>query len=58
MYDLKDSRGVPVSAGIPPLVRFAVTIGVLMILSIVGAVVFGSPYHHVWPSINSTHIKL
>lgn len=58
MYDLKDSRGVPVSAGIPPLVRAAVIIGIIGIIAILGAVVFGSPFHHVWPSINSTHIKL
>jgi hypothetical protein len=58
MYDVKDSRGVPVSTGIPPVVRVAVAIGIVMILTIVGAVVYGSTYHHVWPSINSTHIKL
>jgi hypothetical protein len=58
MYDVKDSRGVPVSGGIPPIVRIAATIGVVMILMILGACIFGSAYHHVWPSINSTHIKL
>jgi len=58
MYDLKDERGVPVSAGIPPIVVWAVVIGILMIFAILGMVIFGSNYHHVWPSVDSTHIKL
>lgn len=58
MYDIKDSRGVPVSSGIPPIVIWAVSIGILMIFIILGAVIFGSNFHHVWPSIDSTHIKL
>jgi hypothetical protein len=58
MYDLKDERGVPVSSGIPPIVIWAVSIGILMIFSILGSVIFGSNFHHVWPAIDSTHIKL
>jgi len=58
MYDIKDERGVPVSSGIPPIVIWAVSIGILAIFTILGLVVFGSPFHHVWPSIDSTHIKL
>jgi hypothetical protein len=58
MYDLKDSRGVPVSSGIPPIVVWAVSIGIVLIFVIIGLVVFGSNYHHVWPSRDSTHIQL
>jgi len=58
MYDIKDERGVPVSSGIPPIVIWAVSIGILMIFTILGMTVFGSSFHHIWPSIDTTHIKL
>ncbi len=58
MYDIKDERGVPVSSGIPPIVVVAVLIGVLMVFTILGMTIFGSPFHHIWPSIDTTHIKL
>jgi len=58
MYDIKDDRGVPVSAGIPPIVKWAAIIGVLGIMVILGMTIFGSPYHHIWPSLDTTKIKL
>jgi hypothetical protein len=58
MYDIRDSRGVPVSGGIPPIVRVAFVIGVILIFTIGGMVVFASRYGHVWPSQDSTRIKL
>ena len=58
MYDIKDERGVPVSSGIPPIVVWAVAIGILMICSILGMTVFSSNFHHIWPSINTTRTKL
>ena len=58
MYDIKDERGVPVSSGIPPIVVAAVVIGILIIFAILGMTIFGSPFHHIWPSIDTTHIKL
>jgi hypothetical protein len=58
MYDVRDERGVPISAGIPPIVRVAFGIGTLLIFIIGGLVVFASRYGHVWPSINSTRIHL
>lgn len=58
MYDIKDERGVPVSAGIPPIVIVAVIIGIMMIFTILGLVIFGSPFHHIWPAIDTTHIKV
>jgi hypothetical protein len=58
MYDIKDERGVPVSSGIPPIVVWAVVIGILMIFSILGMTIFSSNFHHIWPSLDTTHIKL
>jgi hypothetical protein len=58
MYDPKDFRGVPVSAGIPPLVRWSGLIGLVCIFLMVGIVIAASRYGHVWPAIDSTHIKL
>ncbi len=58
MYDIKDERGVPVSTGIPPIVIVAVIIGICLIFTILGLVIFGSPFHHIWPSIDTTHIKV
>jgi hypothetical protein len=58
MYDIRDSRGVPVSGGIPPIVRVAFVIGVIIIFTMGGMVVGASMFGHVWPSQNSTRIKL
>ena len=58
MYDPKDHRGVPISAGIPPLVRWSGLIGFVVIIAIVGIVIGASHYGHVWPSPDSAHIKL
>jgi hypothetical protein len=58
MYDIKDERGVPVSSGIPPIVIWAVAIGIVMIFGILGMTIFGSNFHHIWPAIDTTHIKL
>jgi hypothetical protein len=58
MNDPKDSRGVPISAGIPPIVTWSAIFGVIMVFVIVGLVIYASPYGHVWPSIDSTKIKL
>lgn len=58
MYDPKDHRGVPVSAGIPPLVRWSGLIGLVVIIAIVGIVIHESGYAHVWPAPDSAHILL
>ena len=58
MYDIKDSRGVPVSGGIPPIVRISAIIGIIIIFIIGGIVVGASRYGHVWPSTDSMHIRL
>jgi len=58
MYDPKDFRGVPVSAGIPPIIRWSGIIGFIAILCVVGIVIGASRYGHVWPSPDSAKIKL
>lgn len=58
MYDPKDFRGVPVSAGIPPLVRWSGLLGFVAVLCILGIVIGASRYGHVWPAKDSTMIKL
>jgi hypothetical protein len=58
MYDIKDSRGVPVSGGIPPVVTIAATIGLIMILAVLGIVIGASRSGHVWPAADTTKIPL
>jgi hypothetical protein len=58
MYDPKDTRGVPVSAGIPPIIRWSGLIGLVAIFVMVGIVIGASRYGHVWPSPDSARIKL
>ena len=54
MYDLKDDRGVPISAGIPPIVVIAAIIGLIMIFTI-GTLVFStSSANHRWPASTTT----
>ncbi|MBD5657349.1 MAG: hypothetical protein IAI50_19530, partial [Candidatus Eremiobacteraeota bacterium] len=49
MYDRTDDRGVPISAGIPPIVVFAGVIGVIVILTIISIVFSNSGFGHAWP---------
>lgn len=58
MYDLHDERGVPVSAGIPPLVRIAAAIGLLIIFVMGALVISASAYGHSWPAENTLKIPL
>jgi hypothetical protein len=59
MYDPNPYKhGIPVSAGIPPLIRWSGIIGFVAILCVVGIVIGASRYGHVWPSSDSAHIKL
>lgn len=58
MYDPKDARGVPVSAGIPKIVIYAAILGFVVIIYMLGIVIGTSAYGHVWPSLDSTRIKL
>ena len=58
MHDNRAERGIPISAGIPPLVIAAVIVGILVILSIVAMVFLNSGVGHVWPAANSTTLNL
>ena len=50
MYDKVDSRGVPVSKGIPSIVQIAGIVGVVVIFVIGGSVVLTSGWGHGWPA--------
>ncbi len=58
MHENRDERGIPISAGIPPLVVFAVIAGVIVILAIVTMVFANSSVGHVWPASGSTTLDL
>ncbi len=58
MIDPADDRGVPKSAGIPPLVRIAGAIGVMMILGMAALTIAASQYDHVWPAKDTMTIPL
>jgi len=58
MYDPKPTEAIPVSAGIPPLIRWSGILGFIAIICVVAIVIGASRYGHVWPSLDSTHIKL
>lgn len=58
MYDKVDSRGVPISKGIPTLVQVAGLIGVIVIFIIGGSVVFSSGWGHLWPSQSVQRVTL
>ncbi len=58
MNEVKDERGIPISAGIPPIVIVAVCVCVTMVFIIVGLVLSNSNFGHSWPAVNSTTINL
>jgi hypothetical protein len=53
-----DFSEVPQSRGIPPVIRYAVIVGLVMIFAIGGATVLLSGYGHVWPSDHSMRVNL
>lgn len=55
MYDPKDSRGVPTSSGIPPIVIISSLVGLTMIVVMMALVIIASSANHRWPS--STSVK-
>jgi hypothetical protein len=58
MYDVEDERGVPISAGIPPIVMWAGIAGVILIFVIAGLVLGTSENGHHWPWDKALNIKL
>jgi hypothetical protein len=58
MYDPKDTRGVPISGGIPSIVTWTGVAGIILIFIIAGLVLGSAGYGHVWPAENALNIKL
>ena len=58
MYDRHDERGVPISAGIPPIIFISAIIGLILIATMVTLVFANSGFGHAWPSNTSTTLKL
>jgi len=58
MYDPLDARGVPVSRGVPMLVRIATIVGILVIFAVGVTVIAFALYGHVWPPTASLRIPL
>jgi hypothetical protein len=59
MYDPKDSRGVPLSTGVPPIVTVSLLALVGLVLALLTTVIVSSGAGHQWPSSKSTdfHMK-
>jgi hypothetical protein len=58
MYDRKDERGVPISAGIPPIIFISAIIGLCVIATMVTLVFSNSAFGHAWPSDKSLTLPL
>jgi hypothetical protein len=58
MYDIKDDRGVPVSSGIPPIVRISAVIGIIVVFTMLTIVFRNSSFGHSWPSNDSVSIPI
>ena len=58
MYDITDKRGVPVSRGVPMVVRISAAIGILAIFVIGGFTVKMAGYGHRWPAARTLRIPL
>ncbi|MBV8689714.1 MAG: hypothetical protein JOZ59_06370 [Candidatus Eremiobacteraeota bacterium] len=58
MYDITDKRGVPVSRGVPMVVRISAAIGILAIFVIGGFTVKMAGYGHQWPAARTLRIPL
>jgi hypothetical protein len=58
MHDRYDERGVPISAGIPPIIYIAAFIGLILIATMVTLVFSSSSANHRWPSQSTQTIPL
>lgn len=50
MYDVQDERGVPVSKGVPMIVRVAGVVGLIAIFAVGYDVIAWASYGHQWPA--------
>jgi hypothetical protein len=53
-----DFSQVPQSRGVPPVIRYAVMVGLVMIFAIGAASCLLSGYGHVWPEDHSMRVNL
>jgi hypothetical protein len=53
-----DEQGVPISGGIPPIVKIAAMIMISAIFVLLAMVFLDSHANHVWPAANSATIPL
>lgn len=58
MYDPTDERGVPVSRGVPLVVRIATVIGILCIFGVGASVIMLSGSGHWWPDQKALRVPL
>lgn len=58
MYDPMDNRGVPVSKGVPPAVRYAAAVGLVFIFAMGFLTVFDADYGHKWPAASVLRLPL
>lgn len=49
---------IPISAGIPPIVKISTAVGLLVVLLFISVVVATAPQGHVWPAEDSLKVKL
>ena len=49
---------IPISKGIPPILRWFFFFGIVLVVIIISLVVWQSYYGHVWPESGATHIRL
>ena len=58
MYDPQDERGVPISAGMPPVVLYAGIGGLVLIVFVAALVLSQSQFGHIWPASDAVNLKL
>jgi hypothetical protein len=58
MNDMRDSRGVPISSGVPMIVRVMAVIGLCVIFTMLGIVITASKFGHAWPTSTAVQIPL
>jgi len=58
VHDRFDERGVPISAGIPPIIFISAIIGVILIFTIISLVFSNAAFGHAWPSDKSETLPL
>ena len=58
MYDVTDNRGVPVSRGLPMIVRVSAIIGIIAIFAIGAFTINQAGYGHHWPWNKTLRIDL